>query len=315
MSTTSGPVRSDHAEIVDHPEQPASAHSRAVSIAGWLFDAREFAPESCPADLDSIVSGLATAAGSCAALGFGYLPALIPAKRNLINVTPSSDRGWVAELNARLRDVDDVELMTLFGVLRHASRHGPPYHRTDADWNDLGAFFVARSLLKEAHKRFPALRPPALADLHLRPVPGYRGTLAGAPKVELIDGELIACEPDIAAEDGIAIDSGRLRALRMPVESHLAQAGPTHMRVYACSAHEQEAHVAVLGDFGTLSVVQWFAESTRRTTFFSSPTLPLAQLELERPRVLIHLMRETDLLSGWPPSPATAWRRSHAPEK
>jgi hypothetical protein len=312
VSTTSGPPRTEHAETVDHHEPPASAAIRAVSIAGWLFDAREFAPESCPADLDSLVSGLATAAGACAALGFAYLPVLIPAKRNLINVTPSSDRGWVAELNARLRDVDDVELMTLFGVLRHAHRHGPPYHRTDADWNDLGAFFVTRSLLKEAHKRVPALCPPALADLHLRPVRGYRGTLAGAPKSELIDGEPIACEADIAAEDGIAIDSSQLRALRMPVESHLAQAGPTRTRVYACPAHEQDGRVAVLGDLGALSVVLWLAESTRRTTFFSSATLPLAQLELERPQILIHLMRETDLLSGWPPSPATAWVRSHA---
>ena len=87
-------------------------------------------------------------------------------------------------------------------------RHGRPYHRTDADWNDLGAFFVARALLKEAHKRVPALRPSALADLHLRALDGYLGTLADAPKLELLDGELVPCERR-GRERG-----GRLRSTR-----------------------------------------------------------------------------------------------------
>jgi len=269
-----------------------------VNVGGWLFDAREFAPESCPADLDAIVSGLTNAHSACAALGSGYLPVVIPAKRNLVNVTASSDRGWMAELNGRLRDVDDVELMQLFGVLRHANRHGPPFHRTDADWNDLGAFFVARAVLKEARKRLPALTPPSLADLHLRPVAGYRGTLAELPKLELLHGELVSSEADVPAEDGLEIDASRLQALRMPVESELAQAGGSHARVYTVPGREDDSRVAVVGDSAAVPVVRWLAERSGRTTLFSSEALPFAQLELEAPRVVIHLMRETDLLSA-----------------
>jgi hypothetical protein len=269
-----------------------------VNVGGWLFDAREFAPESCPADLNAIVSGLATAERRCAAFGSSYLPVVIPAKRNLINVTPSSDRGWMAELNGRLRDVDDVELMQLFGVVRHANRHGPPFHRTDADWNDLGAFFVARAVLKEARKRLPELTPPSLADLHLRPVEGYRGTLTDVPKLELLDGELVSGESDVPAEEGLEIDASRLRALRMPVESDLAQAGAAHVRVYAIPGREDGPRIAVVGDSAAVPVVRWLAECTGRTTLFSSEALPFAQLEREAPRVVIHLMRETDLPSA-----------------
>lgn len=288
----------DAIEILDRARSSASSDRQAVSAAGWLFDAREFGPESCPADLDAIVAGLTVTAGGCTALGASYLPVLVPAKRNLINITPSSDRSWVAELNARLRDVDDVELMHLFGVLRHARRHGSPYHRTDADWNDLGAFFVARALLKEAHKRAPALVPPALADLHLRAVARYRGTLADAPKLELLDGELVRCELDVPGEVGVETDASRLRALRMPVESQLADIGGSRVRVYAVPEREDDARIAVVGDSAALPVVLWLAERTARTTFFSSNALPFAQLELEAPRVVIHLMRETDHLTA-----------------
>jgi hypothetical protein len=293
-----GEVRAPGAlEILDRLQPSPSLNQHAVSVGGWLFDAREFGAESCPAGLDAIVAALSAASARCAALGSSYLPVLIPAKRNLINVTASSDRGWVAELNARLRDVDDVELMQLFGVLRHADRHGPPYHRTDADWNDLGAFFVARALLKEIHKRVPALTPPPLAVLHLRPLVGYRGALADVPKLELRDGELVSSEADAPAEDGLEIDASRLQALRMPAETHLAQAGASHVRVYAIPERADAPSIAVVGDSAALPVVLWLAERTGRTTFFSSQALPFAQLELESPRVVIHLMRETDLLS------------------
>lgn len=275
---------------------------RAVDIAGWLFDAREFEPSPipAPAGLDAIVTGLTTTAAACADLGVRYLPVMVPAKRNIVRAAPSSDRAWVAELNARVRDVDEVEIVNLVSVLRHAARHGPCYQRTDADWNDLAAFFVARALLKEASKIVPALRPQPVADLHLRPVPAYRGTLSDAPKLELMDdGELVSCEAEVDLEKGIAIDASRLCARRMPVEPRLAEAGVT-LRVYANPERDEDARVAVVGDPATLSVVLWIAERTRRTAFFSSRALPLSQLELELPKVVIHFMRETDLPYEWP---------------
>lgn len=273
---------------------------RAVSVSGWLIDAREFEPHPDPtaAELDAIIARLTAAAGACRDLEIGYLPVLVPAKRNIVRAAPSSDRGWVGELNARLRDLDDVEVVNLVSVLRHASRHGPCYQRTDADWNDLGAFFVARALLKEAHKTVPALRPAPLADLHLRPVPAYRGTLSDAPRLPPPDGELLDRGPEAGPEEGLATDMSRLRARRMPVEPELAQAEPVPVRVYAWAEAEEGARLAVVGDSAALPVVVWLAERARRTTFFSSRELPLAQLEIERPPLVFHLIRETELLGA-----------------
>jgi hypothetical protein len=281
------------------PKPPTSENRHAVHHKGWLFDAREFEPSLAPTptDLDAILTSLTTTAVTCADLGISYLPVIIPAKRRVVRATPPLDRSSIAELQARLRDIDEVELLDLLPVLRDADRHGPPYHRNDADWNDRGAFFVARALLKEAHKLVPALRPGALADLHLRPILGYCGTLADASKLELVDDELIQCELEVEAEDGVVINAHELRALRMPVESHLAELGSVHLRVYATPESEEEARIAVVGDAASLPIVRWLAERTRRTTFFWSHTLPLTQLELELPPIAIHLIREADLCS------------------
>jgi SGNH hydrolase-like domain, acetyltransferase AlgX len=282
------------------PEPPVPTGLRAVISDNWLFDAREFDPhpEPTPAELDAGVSALSAKAQACAAVGLRYVPVIVPAKRRVLGAAPVRDRRWAVELKARLHDVDEVDLVDLLPILRHAARHGTTYHRTDCDWNDRGAFFVARALLKEAHKWVPALRPPAFTDLHLCPTTGYLGTLADAAKFELRDTELVRSELAVEAEHAVVLDASRLRALRMPVESHLVEAGSTHIRVYASHGVEDDARLAIVGDAACLSLVPWLAERASRTTFFWSRVLPLLELELELPPVVFHLIREADLLSG-----------------
>ncbi len=284
------------------PDPPAAPERRALVASGWLCDAAELAAHGPLAEdrLDRIVAALEANASACAALGIGYVPALIPRKRDVLSGAPEGEREWVTQLSARLRDHDHVELLDLLGVLRDAARYGSAYHRTDAGWNDRGAFFAARALLKEAHKRVPALRPPALADLRLRPIHEYRGTLADATKVRSVGGRLAPCEVEVEveAEHGVAIDAGELHALRMPVERHLAEAGSSHLRVYAAPEQDDRARLALIGDEAALALVPWLAECASRTTFFWTRGLPLDQLELELPPVVLHLIREAELVNG-----------------
>jgi SGNH hydrolase-like domain, acetyltransferase AlgX len=278
------------------PEPPAEPDSPAIVSEGWLFDARESWTDETlsDAELDRIAQELASAARTCASSDIAYIPAIVPNKRRVLGIGPDSER-TPAALIARLRDTDDVEFLDLLPVLRDASRHGAVFHRTDPDWNYRGAFFVTRALLKEAHKRSPALQAPPLSDLHLRTVRDYRGALADAPKFESIGGELVPTEFDVEVEDGIAIDAHALHALRMPVESHLAEMGSTHLRVYGHPEREEDTRVAVVGDSAALASVPWIAERSRRTTFFWTLALPFAHLELEMPQVVFHLIRESDL--------------------
>ncbi|HEV3071607.1 MAG TPA: hypothetical protein VGY76_09335 [Solirubrobacteraceae bacterium] len=284
------------------PDPPPPAQSRrAVWDEGWLFLEGEGRGLGNEAQCAQAVATLVHNAQECEALGIAYIPALIPSKREVISEPGTRAGSGLANLRAQLREVDEVELLDLLAVLHDCKRGGSPYHRTDADWNDRGAFFVARALLKEAHKRAPALRPPPVSELHVRPVPGYRGTLADAPKLRQEGEELIECDLEVPSEPGIALDPSRLRSLRMPVEAHLAQAGETHLRVYATPEQDEEARVAVVGDDAALSLIPWLAERTSRTTFFFTRALPLAQLELELPRVVLHLLREADLAQLTPP--------------
>lgn len=281
------------------PPTPAVAEARAVAAAGWLLDFKEEGVRAQPgeSDLEGLIAVLLANARMCAALGIAYIPALVPRKREAIAPRPPDEREWVAALSARLRDEDEVELLDLLDVLRDGSaRHGSSYHRSDADWNDRGAFYAARALLKEAHKRVPSLRPPPLRDMRLRQIPEYRGTLTDASKLELVGGRFVASEREVEPEAGIAIDPSMLRALRMPVEPQLAQAGSIHLRVHAAPTHDQAARVAIVGDAAALALVPWIAERASRTTFFWTQALPVSQLELELPRVVLHLLRETDLL-------------------
>jgi SGNH hydrolase-like domain, acetyltransferase AlgX len=280
--------------------EPPQRERTALVAKGWLCDVEEIATREPVAQerIERIAAALNRTADACAALGIGYVPCLIPRKRDVLAGAPAGERDWEAALITRLRDLDHVELLDLLPVLRDSARYGASYHRTDADWNDRGAFFAARALLKEAHKRVPALSPPALRDLRLRQVPGYRGTLADASKVQLVAGELVPCEVEVEAEHGVVIDASELQALRMPVERHLAEAGAVHVRVYSAPEQDDRARVALIGDSAALALVPWIAERASRTTFFWTDGLPLDQLELELPPVVLHLLRECDLASG-----------------
>jgi hypothetical protein len=285
------------------PAPPIEADRQATVSGGWLLDARESRPagDLSRTELDRLLDTLANVARTCSNLDVLYIPAIVPAKRQAVGLAPTGERESILTLRARLRDINDVELIDLLPVLRDASGHGACFHRTDADWNDRGAFFVVRALLKEAHKRIPALTAPPLANLHLRTVGDYRGTLADVPKLEAVGGDLLPVDVDVEDEQGVVVDAHALHALRMPVESHLSETGEVHLRVYVCPDRVEDTRVAVVGDSAALALVTWLAEQARRTTFFWTRALPLAQLELEMPQVVFHLIREADLLAGGAP--------------
>jgi SGNH hydrolase-like domain, acetyltransferase AlgX len=270
----------------------------AVLCAGWLLDGEEeggraVADESVVA---GVVAQLEAGARACAEIGAHYLPALVPRKRDVMIGPSPHARELALELRARLRDVDGVELLDLFEVLCDACRHGSPYHRTDAHWNARGAFFAARALLKEARKRVSALEPLGLQTLWLRQLDGYLGTLSGVPVHELLGEELIAREHQAEPEQAVAIDAGRMHALRMPVEQELAHAGQAHVRLYTIPGRERGPGIALVGtDGATTALLPWLAERSGRTTHFAARELPLAQLEWERPRVVIQVLREAEL--------------------
>jgi len=284
-------------------DPPVEGRSRAVlGLGGWLFHADDIQAPSSPAadEVGELAARIEATTAALAAIGVHYLPAVVGPKAlahtDIVEPRLAAGHLWLDALCERLRDSDGAELFTLMAPLRDAARRVACYHRTDADWNDVGAFFAAKALAKELAKRIPGLRPPVAGELHLLPVPGYLGSLADAMLHELIDEVLVPVEAEVEPEPGLALDRRSMRALRMPLEDHLASSDGVHTRLYAQAQDirrlgSEGIRLAVVGDGAALGPLAWLAECAERTTFWWSPTLPLDRLELELPHAVIHLIR------------------------
>lgn len=302
---------------------PAMGARRAVlAPGGWLFDAEDFDRSSTPetGQVEELAARIEATSTMLAELGVHYLPAVIAPKALLCGgliESPSAHpdapesvedtaapaaagQSWLQALRQRLRDSDRVELFSLVEPLRDAGRRVSCYHRTDADWNDAGAFFAARAIAKELAKRLPNLRPPTAEDLHLLQVPDFRGSLAEAALYELREDVLVAVQSSVEPEAGVAFDPRRRRALRMPLDDHLAGADGVHTRLYVQAEDVRRAgsegiRLAVIGDGAALAPLAWLADCAERTTFWWSSMPDLRALELELPHAVIHLIRMREL--------------------
>lgn len=256
-------------------------------------------PKPSDAGLGVLVARLGATAEACAELGIGYVAACVPSKLQVVTegspVSVPGARPWLEELIERIRDIDELEILDLLPVLRHARRHGPGYQRSDCDWNDRGAFFVARALLKEAATRAPDLGRLPMTDLFVSSVPDYRGQLADATKLQLEGDRLVPATVDVPGEEGVAIDHARLRAERMPVERHLVGGEAVHVRLFTRAGASPGPSLSIVGDEACLPVFRWLAEGAGRTTFFWSPTPPMEPIELELPDFVFHLIRYGEL--------------------
>lgn len=277
---------------VELPPTPVAPPAEVVEGPdGWLFEAAELAPLPAPrpAELDRLRDCFRATHAAFAEIRIPYVLVRVPAKHLAIGPAgslygESAERLWVEPLIDLLRDEDGVEMLDLLPVLRACARHGSSFNRTDPHWNARGAFFVGRALLKEAHKRAPALAPPPLSQLHLRDVLGYRGPLAQPI------GRGSETVPH-AAEESVAPEEHRLQALRMPVEDHLVGDHQTHVRLYAREGSRGPG-LALVGDGCCEPLLPWLAECATRTTFFWADSPPMEPIELEMPAVVMHLVRD-----------------------
>jgi SGNH hydrolase-like domain, acetyltransferase AlgX len=290
---------------VADPPLEERAHA-VIAQGGWLFDAEDFQTQSSPSagEVEELVKRLETTTAALAAIGVYYLPVVAGPKAlmhtDIVDPRLATGRLWLDALRIRLRDSNNAELFSLLPPLRDAARRVACYHRTDADWNDVGAFFVARALAKELAKRIPGLCPPTASELHLCQVPGYLGSLADATLHELIDDVLVPVDTEVGPEEGVAIDRRSMRALRMPLDDHLAGTDGVHTRLYVQAEDvmrpaSKGIRLAVVGDGQALGPLTWLAECAERTTFWWSASLQMNRLELELPHAVVHLIRMRSL--------------------
>jgi hypothetical protein len=265
-----------------------------------LSGARRLSEEDIEAHLHALVQRR----DRLAELGVPYVLAVVPMKERvyaelLPDGLPVSDTERTpAQLSCALRDVDGCELLDLLAPLRDARRHGRIYHATDTHWNDRGAFFGARALLKEAAKQTPGLRPPPLSDMRLVARSDFHGDLAEKPKVALVGRELLACADQQRWVEQIdAIDPRRLRARRREPDEHLHVSATRPPQLFEIPDASNLPRCVLVGDSFSLMLLPWLAECFSRLAFMWTPEPPPAAIEAERPDLLLHVKAERFLIA------------------
>jgi len=237
------------------------------------------------------------------AAGIPYVFALAPMKERVYaellpdGVAVRAPMRPVARLLRALRDVDGCELVDLLPALLDAKHHGQLYHRTDTHWNDRGAFFATRALLKEAAKHVPTVEPPRLDSLELIARPGFGGDLADKPKVTLVGSELLALvDHGDWSEDADVLDASGLRARPVTPEEHLHVSATRPPQAFEQPGPER-GRCLLVGDSFCLMLLPWLAEQFSRLAFMWTPEVPLRAVEQEAPDVVLHIKAERFLLA------------------
>jgi hypothetical protein len=118
--------------------------------------------------------------------GIAFLWAMAPNKHTLYpehlpeTVAVPGDAVCRGELlSKQLGREAGVDFLDLRPVLLEAKAAHRVYHRTDTHWNQLGAFFGARAILKQVRARFPQVSEPSLEEFEVRRIfDEYGGNLS-----------------------------------------------------------------------------------------------------------------------------------------
>jgi SGNH hydrolase-like domain, acetyltransferase AlgX len=256
-------------------------------------------------DIEAHVNALAVRQESMRELGVPYVFAVVPMKERVYaellpdGLSASDTERTPAQLTRALRDVDGCELLDLLAPLRDARRHGRIYHLTDTHWNDRGAFFGTRALLKEAAKRVAGVRPPCAADLRLTRRSDFHGDLADKPKVALVGGDLLPCAEQGSSwgEEIDAIDPRRLRARRRQPDEHLHVSATRPPQLFELPDGPHLPRCVLVGDSFSLMLLPWLAECFSRLAFMWTPEPPLEAVAAEFADLVLHVKAERFLIA------------------
>lgn len=302
--------------FVPAPEDPPDPGDAAlVGKHGWLFpfdeahltvDQLQGAPLLAAAEVERSRDAIAQRRRQLKDLRIPYLFAVAPLKERVYGkfLPPGAalhaDQP-LAEVDRALREVDGGEVFDLLPALREARRAGRAFPKTHSHWSETGAFFAYRELMREIGKRVVELPDPLRPeDAQFMPRSGFRGDLAGKPKVRLGEAGFApapAADGDGEWEEELDIaDVSRLRALRMPAPQHLEVTPGRAPRLYEVADEPALPHAVLVGDAACLGLVPWLAEHFRRFVFLWAAELPLEAIELEMPDVVVHVISERQLL-------------------
>jgi SGNH hydrolase-like domain, acetyltransferase AlgX len=298
--------------FVPGPEDPPpTAAAALVGKRGWLFpwdeeglsqEQLEGAPLIAADAVEREGEAIARRWRQLRDLRIPYLFAVAPLKERIYRrflpdgASLHAERP-VAQIDRALRATSSFEVFDLLPPLREARQTGRLFPRTDSGWSDRGAYIAYRELMREVGKRVVAVsEPPLPQEVPLLARPGFRGDLAGQPKLRLLDGSLVPAGKERRWEEETEVaDVSGLRALRMPAPQHLEVTPHRAPHLYEIDDPALPRAVLV-GDASCLKLIPWLAEHFSRFVFLWTEELPWEAIELEMPDLVIHVVAERSLL-------------------
>jgi hypothetical protein len=289
---------------------PDPASRAVVGRDGWLFRAEEAGattwntPLSSP-ELDALTARLTRWRQDFDRLGVPYVLAVLPARDRLesdrlpVDVAVPGSDGPLAQLRLAAHRSVSLQLLDLLPILSDLRQMGEVLLRTDPGMTDRAAFYVARTLIKEAAKRLPRLT--ALPSEHLTLArTGFRGAFAGQAKLAVVGTSRVELPVDMApfelygeSTDRVPVDV--LTATRAPSGAHLLGQQPQATVYQHADASAQGTRALLLGVHQDDALMMWLAECFPRLTVIPTDEPSLEAVELETPGVAIHVLREDEL--------------------
>ncbi len=164
----------------------------------------------------------------------------------------------------------------------------PLYYKTDTHWNNLGAFFAYKEIMKKVKSRYPAAKALTLDDFRLSETKTPGHDLAGMINMtDLMSDTEVTLTP---VRPSAATDSKAPYAYRTAIRSEIRNcSGPS---------------VMAFGDSFLAYMIPYLSESFCRGTYVATPlTIDFSLIDMERPDVVIVELAERyagSLKIGWP---------------
>jgi len=238
-----------------------------------------------------------------AARGIRYLVVIAPNKETVYaeDVPPWLTRApgpsRLQQLEGALRAAPDLALLDLTDPLEAAKPSGRLYHFTDTHWNDLGAFAGYRALVDRLQPWFGGLRPLGRSDLTEASEDTPGGDLARMCGLQLDVREpqrQLSLRPGVR-DDARFDDGSPLRFDRMDV-------GGEPRFVTRAPGGEIASAVILRDSFGE-ALIPYLSRHFRRAAWIWTYDFPTAEIEAERPALVIQELVERKLMVLEPQPP------------
>ncbi len=281
----------------------------------WLFYGGEEvyyrSPLFKPEELEKLKNVLVQRRDWLAAQGIQYIFLVAPNKQSIypeylpdsIRYLPARSR--LDQLMDYLKQNSDLEIVDLRDEFRKAKASHQIYEKTDTHWNQIGAFYAYRAIMKRVARKFPSVKPLELSDFSVTAINQLGGDLARMLKLQPVYREdvlkLVPKFPRKATGKLALLDGYPSAPQKVPLKDPNVSSFTRFQPIIFEVQDHQLPRAVIIGDsFTHKHLFQFLAENFRRIVFAGQFVFDVELIQKERPDVVIQEIVERSLTGPVP---------------